>query len=128
MSRAFSLLALALLLSSCDSHDFDNNLPSGPVVVTGLVVSAETGEPIPNFGFALLEINFGVHRATRGRTDEDGRISFEHEIPDIDGAATPMSYAFEINYPYDGRYKVFSRPLTPPATLDLGTIEIARRR
>ncbi len=123
-----SLLAAALLsLGGCDSGSV---FPDGPIEATGRVVLAETGEPIAGLGVALLDIppSFGatfVRASTR--TDANGRFSLRYVVPPM-SAGSSSTYEVTINdVPHDTRYTSFAQRVTPPTTLDLGTVEIRLR-
>jgi hypothetical protein len=114
------ICALALLLPACDTSD-----PDPTIVITGEVVLATTGEPIPGLGVVLRETGgFGsaIFIGARTETAADGTFRLELAEPEID------AYTFRINDdPYDGCFSSWSQPVRFGDRLDLGVVELEDR-
>ena len=120
------LAGIALLaLAGCDPYDSTRN--PDPISASGTVVLAETGEPIVGLGVSITRITSGIQSlAASTQTDANGRFMLSYDPPGSPGAAVSAGYGIQINRPYDQRYTVGGRVVSPGQRIDFGMVELSR--
>lgn len=119
--RQFLLLAALLALAGCDAFGSDDT----EIRVTGRVVEATTGDPVPGIAVFLYRQSPIVYPFGETRTGADGRFTVEH-----DDGEFPYSLILGVNaspYSYNPAYTENStRRVVRGTVADLGDIEVER--
>lgn len=115
---AFALV-ISLSLSGCDVFGSGETA----IRVTGRVVEAGTGAPIPGVAVFLYQQSSIIVPLGETRTGADGRFAVEH-----DDGESPYSLILGVNQRplYEPPYDTFRERIVRGTTVDLGDIELER--
>lgn len=120
LSRIALGFAVVALLSGCDLFSKEDTR----ILLSGTVVLAETGEPLPGLGVTLRSTGgFGSSVFIQAKTQTGADGAFRLDVDAEEGAA----FSFNLNDdPYDGRYTAFGEPVRAGKQTDYGVIELRR--
>ena len=117
--RSTVIFLTLLLLGGCDLFSGEED---GTIVITGTVVSAETGNPIEGLGISLDKggPNFIRPLVATTRTDDDGTFRIVY-----DATGSRSTHLLTINdEPYDARFRVRGISFVRGEQRDLGVVEL----